>query len=103
MYAMNLIRVFSSHSSLLTRPLLSKCQCLKSNIFLVQIVNKTTQVESNILSKKLTRVSFATNSSPDDNHNVSKAKSSTKRRRIISASSSDDGENASPSKAENTK
>lgn len=103
MYAINLIRVFSSHSSILTRPLLSSCQCLKSNTFFVQIVNKTTQYKSNILSKSLTKVSFATSSSPDDNHNVTKTKSSTKRRRIMSNSSSDDGENASPSKAENTK
>lgn len=103
MYAMNLIRVFCNHSSILSRPLLYSCQCLRSNHFFVQIVNNTTQFESNILSKSLTSVSFGTYSSPDDNHNVSKQKPSTKRRRIISDSSSDDNENANPSKAENIK
>lgn len=103
MYATNLIRVLCNHGSTLTRPLLNSRQCLKSNSFVVQIVNNTCCFESNLLSKSLTRILFSTNSSPDDNHNVSKGKSSTKRRRIISSSSSDENEISSSCKIENIK
>lgn len=104
MYATNLIRAFCNHSFILSRPLLSSRPCLKSNNNLfVHILSSTTQIESNLLSKCLTRVSFGTHCSPDDNHNVSKEKSSKKRRRIMPNSSSDEGENSSPSKAENIK
>lgn len=103
MYATNLIRVFCNHSLILSRPLLSSRQCLKSNNLFVHILSGATQFESDLLSKCLTRVSFGTHCSPDDNHNVSKEKSSKKRRRILSNSSSDESENSNPSKAENTK
>lgn len=104
MYATNLIRVFCKNSSILSRPLLSSCKCLKSNNLFVHILNDATHFESNLSSKSLTRVSFATHCSPDDEHNVSKEKSTKKRRRIVSnSSSSDEGENSSPTKAESVK
>lgn len=104
MYATNLIRVFCNNSSILSRPLLSSCKCLKSNNLFVHILNNTKHFESNLLSKSLTRVSFATHCSADGNHNVSKEKTIKKRRRIVSnSSSSGESENSSPSTAENVK
>lgn len=104
MYAANLFRVFCSYRSILSRPLLFRRHCLKSNRSFVHILNKTTQFESNVLySKNLIRISFGTHCSPDDNHNVSNDKASKKRRRIKSISSSDEEENTSPSTADNVK
>lgn len=104
MYAINLIRVFRNRSSILSRPLLSSRHCLKSNSVFVHILKNTTQFESHVLYRKnLTRISFGTYSSPDDNHNVSNDKTSKKRRRIRTISSSDEEENTSPSTAENFK
>lgn len=104
MYATNLIRVFCKNSSILSRPLLSSCNSLKSNNLFIHILSDATHSKSNLLSKSLTRVSFATHCSPVDKHTVSKEKDTKKRRRIVSnSSSSDEGENSSPSKAEDVK
>lgn len=104
MYAANLIRVVCKNSSILSRPLLSSCKRLKSNNLFVHILNDATHFQSNLLSKSLTRVSFATYCSPTDKHNVSKENSMKKRRRIVAnSSSSDEGENSSPGKSEDVK
>lgn len=95
MYASNVIRVlsFCNRSLVLSRQLLSSQQCLKPHNFVLNLQ----RCKSNLKSKSLTSVLFSTNSSPDDNHNVSTEKVQKKRRRIISSdSSSDENESTSP-------
>lgn len=97
MYASNLIRVFCNRGFIISRPLISCHQCVKSKNYM-SIANNSHRYELSIISQNLTSVLFSTCSSPDDNHNVSKEKLPKRRRRVISSSSSDENESSSPNK-----
>lgn len=85
MYAVKLFRVFCNRGLFKIPPLVS------ANNNFVTIINNC-RFKLNLKSANLPNVLFSTNSSPDDNHNVSKGKLQKKRRRVISSSSSDDSE-----------